>query len=160
MRLRAFVVVAITLAIIILLATFPIVSLVVLSALGPLIATGLRSLTIYLSNHVDKASTLYIGLGLGLGGFLLRTFALPVYAAFEIIFGTIGAGVALSLLYDPNELSESYKQIATSTSLFSQYVGLGSAIFVIVRGLDNIYSGSKPKNGKRNQNLNCVCKQT
>ena len=92
----------------------------------------------FLSAQEQEFATLHVALLLGIVAFILRIYGRPVYAILEIVFGTIGGGVALSMLYKPDALSDQYKQIAQSTTHFSLYVGLGSAIFIIVRGLDNL----------------------
>jgi hypothetical protein len=75
---------------------------------------------------------------LGVVAYLLRRYALALYAALEIFVGLYGAASMLALLYAPEPMPEGMKQWAAGLPTpYPLYVALLAAIYIMVRGLDN-----------------------
>jgi len=76
---------------------------------------------------------------LGMSAYLIRRmhFIRTIYAVIEIYFGVLGATIALSFLYRPNSPIFEYLKLAPDGTKYFIYIGLGSSIFVMVRGLDS-----------------------
>ena len=120
-----------------------------------LIDMALRWLAVTATNWIGEFGTLFSALLLGLVAFAIRTWARPIYALIEIFFGVYGGGIALSLLYRPDLLPPAFKALAPSStsSAYPQYVGLVSAIYVMVRGLDTWFTWIKQQPAKKPSKL-------
>jgi hypothetical protein len=110
----------------------PLFLLAVFNITAPFIDRALRWITVTAAAKISDVGPLYVGLAFGMFGYALRTWLLPVYATIEMLFGTYGAGIALSLLYTPEKLPSQFQALTEASTRYPLYVGLGSAIYVIV----------------------------
>lgn len=109
------------------------------------IAGGFRELTIWSISIMGETGPLAIAFAFAAIAYAIRNIkVIPIYAVVEMLFGIYGAGFALLLLYKPILLPTGLQALAPSSTIYSQYVGLGSSIFVTVRGLDTWFKWFRP----------------
>jgi hypothetical protein len=90
--------------------------------------------------YLGEIGTLYLAFLFGIIAYSIRRWVMPLYATIEIFFGTYGAGIALMMLHAPEYLPPAFQPLAATLTWYPQYLGLGAATYVIVRGLDNLVS--------------------
>ena len=144
-----------SLLIIYLFIALPFSFIVTVNVFGPYLDIALNKTTNFLIDHMSESTKFeygsfvapYIALILGGAAFGLRTRKIWVYALLELTIGVYGAGVSLLALYSPNRLPDTptFRKLSSLDNSYSVYIGLASALFIIVRGLDNLYSYYKRK---------------
>ncbi|WP_262028902.1 hypothetical protein [Microvirga sp. Mcv34] len=117
-----------------LLVIIPIASWIVSDLLWPYYAADMVARFMFTNSHalLGPLGMAAAALSIGLIAYLLRQKVRPIYALLELIFGAMGAVIAAMPLYINPKTS------LTPTEQFTAYAALIGALYVIVRGWDNL----------------------
>lgn len=118
----------------------PIVMIEAMFAGAKLFDRLLRWATVEIGGSSNGPFILTLSLLVGVLVFVIREKARFLYAIVEVFFGVYGTSIALTALYASDRFP-AIKALVDVNSPYTLYIGLGSGIYIVVRGMENLVKG-------------------